>query len=213
MLSELINERDHLPISEEVQDITGIDDNMLEKWGLKDAHIIATLKNLAHMMERADYLMAHNGTGYDIPMLEAMYQRYSLEMPKKVWIDSMIDIEYPRNIKGRSMALLEHAHGFVNPFPHRALTDVLAMLKVATQYNLENMVAMAESPMMTVVAKLNPPNWRNQDQVDAFNKTKNKVAKSRFRWNPSNKTWSKQIHKILIDEGRLDYDFEWKVLD
>lgn len=33
ILSELVNEVDHLPISEEVEMITGINDQLLEKWG------------------------------------------------------------------------------------------------------------------------------------------------------------------------------------
>ncbi|MCR9204687.1 MAG: 3'-5' exonuclease, partial [Halobacteriovoraceae bacterium] len=132
IISELINEVDHLPISEEVEDITGIDDPMLEKWGAKGTKIHEILTSLAELMETSDYIMAHNGSGYDYPMLNAMFKRYDMQMPEKVWIDSMTDIEYPKKFQGRSLALLEHAHGFVNPFPHRAVTDVLSMLKVAS---------------------------------------------------------------------------------
>ena len=45
--------------------------------------------------------------------------------------------------------------------------------------------------------------------VSEFNEVKNKVAKSRFKWNPSTKQWTKEIHKILIDEGKINYDFEY----
>lgn len=209
IISELINEVDHLPISQEVEDITGINDSMLESWGAKGLEIHEILKNLSELMKKTDYIMAHNGGGYDYPMLKAMFKRYDMEMPEKVWIDTMTDIEYPSKLQGRSLALLEHGHGFVNPFPHRAVTDVLSMLKVASQYSLTRMGKMARSPMVTITAALKAPNWKDPAAVKEFNEIKNKVAKSRFRWNPSDKEWTKEVHKILIDEGKVQFDFEY----
>lgn len=209
ILSELINEVDRLPISDEVEAITGLNDEILDKWGAKGTAIHAILDRLSELMKEADYFMAHNGIGYDIPMLRAMFVRYDKEMPEKCWIDTMTDIEFPPKMHGRSMALLEHSHGFINPFPHRAVTDVLSMLKIAGRYSLERMVKMAESDMVTLVANLKAPNWKDPQAVDEFNSTKNKVAKARFRWNPKKKEWTKDVHKILIDEGKIKYDFEY----
>lgn len=211
ILSELINEVDHLPISEEVEAITGITDKLLDDWGAKGQEIHLVLEQLKTLMDKADYLMAHNGPGYDIPMLRAMFSRYGLEMPEKVWIDTMTDIEFPRFMTGRSMALLEHSHGFINPFPHRAVTDVLSMLKIARDYPIERTIALAESPKVTLVANLKAPNWKDPVAVNEFNAIKNRVAKARFKWNPSKKIWTKDIHKILIDEGKINFDFEWKI--
>lgn len=211
MISELVNEPDRLKISDELEDLTGISESICQKWGLTEKHIVPTLKNLAAMMDRADYCMAHNGTNYDEPMIKAMFKRFNVDMPKLVWIDTMVDLEFPKKIKGRSMALLEHAHGFINPFPHRAITDVLAMFKIAGNYDIKRMAMLAESPIVNIVAKLNAPNWRNANEVDQFNKIKNKVAKARFRWNPSNKTWSKEIHQVLLDEGKVNYEFDWVI--
>jgi DNA polymerase-3 subunit epsilon len=209
MQSELIDEVDRLPMSEEVTLITGIYDETLTKWGAKGSTIHQILGQLAALMEQADYLMAHNGPQYDIPMLEGMFKRYDIPMPQKQWIDSMTDIEYPKKIRGRSMALLEHEHGFVNPFPHRAVTDVLSMLKLASGYPIERMIKLAKSPVVTLVASLNAPNWKDQKAVAEFNAVKNKVAKSRFRWNPSTKQWLKDIPKVLLDEGKINYDFDF----
>lgn len=209
ILSELIDEVDHLPISEEVEMITGINDATLETWGAKGTAIHKILRDLLILMEKADYLMAHNGHGYDIPMLRAMFNRYDLEMPEKTWIDTMVDIEFPRKITGRSMALLEHSHSFINPFPHRAITDVLSMLKIASQYDLKRMSKLAESSRVTLVASLKAPNWKDPSAVQEFNDIKNKVAKARFKWNPSKKEWTKEVHKVLVDEGKIKYDFEY----
>jgi DNA polymerase-3 subunit epsilon len=210
-ISDLINEPDRLPISEEVANLTGISEELLEEWGLKGESIHASLHRLAALMDKADYFMAHNAHQYDLPMLEGMFKRYDLQMPEKPWIDTLNDIEFPSKINGRSMALLEHGHGFVNPFPHRAMTDVLSMLKIASQYPLTRMVKLATSPMVTIAASLSAPNWKDQEDVERFNKIKNKVARSRFRWNPSDKTWIKTIHQVLIDEGKINFDFEWYI--
>lgn len=211
MISELIDEVDRLKISQEVEELTGINDDILENWALKGEDIKRFLESFAKVIEKADYLMAHNSSGYDEPMLEALFKRYALEMPKKPWINTLTDIEFPRRMKQRSMAMLEHSHGFINPFPHRALTDVLSMLKIASQYDLGRMTKLAKSPMVTIAAKLDAPNWKNKDEVQEFNVTKNKVAKSKFKWNPSIKLWTKEVHQVIIDEGRLNYDFEWYI--
>jgi DNA polymerase III subunit epsilon len=213
ILSELIDEPDCLPITKEIEDLTGINNKMLKDWGLKGDHTKTFLRNVAGFMKRADYIMAHNGTSYDYPMLKALFERYEIEWPETTWIDTMFDIEYPDNIKMRSMWYLEHAHGFINPFPHRAVTDVLAMLKIASQYNLERMAAMAESPNVTIVANLKAPNWKNSMEVKMFNVVKNKVSKAKFRWSPEDKLWTKVIQKILLDENKINFDFDWYMED
>ena len=211
LISELVNEPDRLPISSEVQLVTGIDDDMLENWALKGEDIRKCLENLANLMNKADVIMAHNGGNYDFPMIKAMFSRYGIEMPNVLWVDTMNDIEYPPKISARSMAMLEHSHGFVNPFPHRAVTDVLAMLKVASNYSLDRMVTLAKSPKVTLTASLNAPNWKNKEEVEKFNVIKNKVAKSRFKWNPSTKKWLREVPQVLLDEGKIKLDFDYKV--
>jgi DNA polymerase-3 subunit epsilon len=211
IISELINEPDHLSITDEVQQLTGITDEMLDRWGRKGAELTAVLENLAKLIERADYLMAHNAKGYDLPMLRALFARHKVAMPQKLWIDTLTDIEFPSRIQGKSLALLEHSHGFINPFPHRAVTDVLAMLKIASNYDLTRMVKLASSPVVKIVASLKAPNWRNKEDVDAFNRIKHRVSKARFKWDTDSRVWFKDVHKILIDEGKLDYEFEWSI--
>lgn len=211
ILSELIDEADHLPIDPDTEELTGIDDTMLLQWGAKGEQIKAILQQLIDLCEKAEAIVAHNGGNYDRPMIEAMAARYGLIFPQKTWIDTGRDIEYPRKISMRSMAMLEHAHGFINPFPHRAVTDVLSMLKIFSCYDYERTLALAKSPVVTIVATLKAPNWKDVEAVAEFNRIKNKVAKARFRWNPSDKTWTKDIHKILLEENKIDFGFEWSI--
>ncbi len=209
IISELIDEADRLPISPEVFEITGIDDSMLKNWGQKNQEINQTLNKLEKLMIRADYIMAHNAKQYDLPMLGALFKRQGLKMPEKVWIDTMTDIEFPSMIQQRSLAILEHSHGFINPFPHRAVTDVLSMLKIASNYSVARMGKLAKSPICTIVAKLNAPDWRNHDEVAKFNKIKNKISRAKFKWDPQQKIWSKEIHSVLLEENKIHFDFEW----
>ncbi len=211
ILSELIDEPDHLPLDEDTTELTGIDDAMLADWGAKGKDIVSILEKLVLMISKADAIVAHNGGNYDRPMIEAMAERHGVKFPQKIWIDTGRDIEFPKMMKMRSMAALEHSHGFVNPFPHRAVTDVLSMMKIFSQYSYERIYALATSPVVSIVADLKAPNWKDQAAVAEFNRVKNKVAKARFRWNPSDKTWSKDIHQILIDEGKIDFGFDWSI--
>lgn len=211
ILSELIDEPDHLPIDEDTADLTGIDDKMLEDWGAKGEDIKKILEKLVRMIDSAEAIVAHNGGNYDRPMIEAMAKRHGVTFPEKTWIDTGRDIEFPKRMHMRSMAALEHAHGFVNPFPHRAVTDVLSMLKIFSNYDYDRTLSLARSPIVTIVAELKAPNWKDAKAVSEFNLLKNKVAKARFRWNPSDKTWTKDFHKILLDEGKIDFNFEWSI--
>ena len=172
IFSELMDENDRLPISSDIEELTGISDSLLALYGNKGEAITQKLHQLGEMMEQAHYLMAHNAKGYDSPMLKSLFRRYSLSMPSKTWIDTQTDIEYPKKIRTHSLAMLEHAHGFINPFPHRAVTDTLSMLKVAYSYDLDRMVQLAQSPMVTVIAQLKAPNWQDPHEVATFNKIK-----------------------------------------
>ena len=219
MISELINEADRLPISEDNTRITGITDEMLNTRGQinspvsreenEQLHFLlgieGVLDNLKSLMMEADYIMAHNGgaknrpgVGYDYMMLDAMFKRYNMEMPDTLWIDTLVDLDFPESVMthtrgGKSMMVLEHAHGFINPFPHRAVTDVLAMMKIASNYDIEPMIAMANSPTIELVWSMPYPNWKApQSEKDAFEAGKAKAKSSGFKWNADDKEWVKQ---------------------
>ena len=209
--SFLLDESGRPDMSEELVELTGITDAMLSNHGYKERDIPQKLDSLIQDIDSADYILAHNGRGYDRPMLEALFQRHGKTLPIKVWIDSSTDIEYPRSMKQRSLMALEHYHGFVNPFPHRAVTDVMSMLKITSQYNLDRMAELAASPVVELVAEFTPPNWNDSEEVEKFNRVKNKVAKSGFRWNPQKKIWSRRVHRLLLDENKFEFEFKTRM--
>lgn len=213
ILSEIIDENDRLPITEELEELTGLSEELIKEWGKKGQDIKNVLIQLTALIEKADCLMSHNARGYDCPMLTEMFKRYKLPFPDRTWIDSVTDIEYPTRFFHKSLMNLEHYHGFINPFPHRAFSDVLSMLKIASNYPWDRMQKLADSPRVNIVAKCSAPNWKNKEDVDRFQKIKSRISRAKFRWDPTDKIWSKQVHKILLDEGKLNFDFDWYISD
>lgn len=211
MMSNLVAEPDCPRITEENTRITGITNEMTAEFGMDP---VEAATKLTHLMREADCIMAHNGgsetrptDGYDYQMLKAFYSRYGIEMPRKLWVDTLTDLEFPQDILthtkgGKSMLVLEHAHGFINPFPHRAVTDVLAMLKIASNYSIDRMAEIAMSPVVELRWQRPYPNYRaSQEEKDSFNEAKDFVRAHGFRWNAEAKFWALKTRKILLDEG------------
>jgi len=211
MLSKLVAEPDCPHITEDNTRITGITNEMVAEFG---ANPSVVADELANLMEKADCIMAHNGgsfirptDGYDYQMLMAFYSRYGKVMPNKVWIDTLTDLEFPEEILthtkgGKSMLVLEHAHGFINPFPHRAVTDVLAMLKIASRYDINRMALLAQSPVVELVWSRPYPGYRaSPKEKIAFEEGKEFAKSNGFRWNPDNKEWVLKAKQVLLNEG------------
>ncbi|MCP4914641.1 MAG: 3'-5' exonuclease [Oligoflexia bacterium] len=215
IVNELINEKRDIELTQEITDVTGIDQEMLDEYGLKDGEILQFSKRLISLMESADYIMAHNGgshtrsdKGYDFQMLEAFFKRLELTMPKTPWIDTLIDLELPKEVllasRGqKNLTMLATAHEFINPFSHRAVTDVLAMLKIVSRYDLDQMIEYSKSPIVTCVwSSRYPSNNASQEVKDKFNREKDIVSKKyKFRWNAEKKIWTKDVLKIHLDNG------------
>lgn len=223
IFSELINEADHPPITEELVKITGITEDMLVKWGWQGEAIRGVVGTLNWMMNVADCVMAHNGKVYDYPMCCWLFERYGCQMPQKLWIDSSKDIEFNITSNGRSMDVLEYHHGFINPFKHRAIFDSLAMLKIASNYDINRLIQMASSPIIRIIADFNYPQRidyrkdavaeaeRHNREMDEFNRIKGMVKKAKFTYDQS--IWYRDERKLLLDEGKLKFEFPIKVLD
>lgn len=100
---------------------------------------------------RVDYIVAHNGTNYDKPLLLAELDRFGLPAPvlrALPWLDTRTDIPFPTEPDSRRLVHLATDHGFLNPFPHRAVFDVLTMLKVLSHYKLDEVIAYSKIPFI-----------------------------------------------------------------
>lgn len=198
--SEFINEPDRPKIdkSKVAADIT---DAMLDEHGMKlEPGFIPIFFDLfTNLFKDIKYIVAHNGNQFDKIMLRNFFDRYSKEFPNIPWIDTRTDIVYPKHCTSRNLTYLAGYHGFVNPFPHRALFDTMTMLRILSEYDIDEVIERKESPIVTLRANVSYVN-------------KELVKKKGFMWDPDSKIWYKDVKECDVTDEWLDgLDFGVKV--
>jgi hypothetical protein len=98
------------------------------------------------------HVVAHNGTNYDKTLLASEYTRHGCDdvLLRRTWLDTRYDLPMAESIETRKLPYLAAEHGFLNPFPHRAVFDVMTMLRVLSQYDMQAVLDLAAQPWMTV---------------------------------------------------------------
>jgi DNA polymerase-3 subunit epsilon len=134
-----------VPVSPFITGLTGITQSALTTFGYdsKDA-----LETVIDMMEQADAVVGQNVIRFDKRMLGSWASRHGLILPEKLWIDSRTDLP---GVESKTLTYMAADHGFLNLFPHSALSDVQTCLKIVTMYDIDVVVARAKEP--TVVLK------------------------------------------------------------
>lgn len=171
------------PVPDLIVKLTGITDTLLAEHG-EDATKVWT--EFEEFIKPAELFMAHNAPfdrGFVQNIIPAMAD-------PKLWIDSIVDVEYPEHIKTRSLTHLAAEHGFLNPFSHRALTDVLTMLEVVSNYDWNEVIANAKTPNVTMRAMV------------TFNDNQ-KAKTAGYRWDSDRKFWIKSIKETRTNEETL----------
>lgn len=181
-------------IPQEVTDITGITKDFLTAYG-KD--VKESLTALCEKLKDLDFIVAHNGLKYDRPLYYFSCRSNEVPSVDKTWIDTRLDIEYPKKVQTRKLDYLAYEHGFINPLAHRALTDCLSMWGIFMKYPIEKAIASAQSPLITIRADV------------GFN-TRELAKKQGYQWDGDKKIWVKEIRKINLDK---EYGHGFKVLE
>lgn len=186
-----------MPIPEETTALTGITTSMVLAHGVLEGVAVDYLND---MMGSAEYCMAHFGTQYDRPVWKAtLARKQEADESPEVWIDSSIDIVYPEAITTRNLRHLAADHGFVAPFGHRAVFDVLTMFKVASNYDWNQIIARAKEPTLYVQAQVG---FKDNQKAKDF----------QFRWHPESKAWWKGMKQSYFIEQRDKWDFKYNML-
>ena len=159
--------------------LTGIDDALLEKYGESPTK---AWDAFWEFQEEADMLLAHNA-----PFDRGFIEECCDGMKGRPWIDSCVDVEYPESISTRKLTHLAAEHGFVNPFAHRAMTDVLTMLQLVSRYDWDQVIENAKTPNVTMRAMVS----YEQNQ---------KAKGCGYRWDGTKKIWVKQVKEHRIDQ-------------
>ena len=172
------------------------------KFGMPDERAI---RQTLAWYQSADAAVAHNGPQFDRLLLKHWAESYGYDwQPDKLWIDTMCDIPYPENITTRKLTHLAAEHEFLNPFPHRAMFDVMTMMRILDGYDINEVVRVASSPTLTVEA-----------QVDREHKDWAKQRSFYAVWdNGSFVAWRKLVKECHLDTEReacKEVGFEIKI--
>jgi len=201
--SELVKEEDR-PVIDSSFDVSHITPEMIDNYGQDPEDIISSIDD---MVCKSDYIVAHNGLNFDQEMLQNFYKRYDHELSNEIWLDTRYHIDYPEMCKSRSLIYLMGYHGFVNPFPHRALFDVMTTLKILSNYDIHRVIEIAESPTIYLVA------------IVSFNR-KDEAKQAGYMWEPDVRFdfdqkqkgfWIKERKLAMFDESELEESFEVRV--
>lgn len=191
------------PLSEEISEINGLTNRLLLEEGLSfDSVVNEEFLGDLHGY-RPEYLVGHNGLEFDRAFLLAEFARGGHVDPffqDYPWLDTKHDIEYPKRFRSHSLTHIAAELGFLNPFPHTALADVLTMFRILTSFPLADTIKRSQSPAVVIRAL-----------VDYENKDKAKAR--RYLWESCNgkvypKAWVKKIKLCDLDQECLDAPFK-----
>lgn len=183
MISSLIHQP-HVKIPKEITELTGITDNDCLMFGVPPAKVFYQVKLLANM--QTSFLMMHNAK-FDMSFISKWLK---LDIPV---IDTLVDLPLdPRFHKRKDLLSLSATHGFLNPFSHRAVFDVLTMLKIASHYDFEEILKRVNSPTVTLIA-------------DVSYSDKDMAKRAGFMWNPDKRNWFKTVKKIDVIDTVWDF--------
>lgn len=189
--SKLIWDSEYPVSPPELIELTGITDEMLNSRGISPKE---GLEVLSKLMSEADHVVAHNGTLFDKPLYFNECARHAVDPQPKPWIDTRTDIPFPKKIKQRSLSALAGDHDFVNPFKHRAVFDVLTMMKVLGYYGIDEVIELSKQPLVHAIAKVS---FQDKDK-----------AKTRgYYWDGEKKIWFKPMKESLFAQEEAEAPF------
>ena len=177
------------PLPTEIEKLTGINDNYLNKFGVDLKQAIMSLANLT---ESCDFLVGHNAIEFDRKYLSRACKKYSISFPQKYWIDTMIDLPYSHSIKTRKLDYLAIEHKVPIVVSHRAVFDLWTTMQILKEYDITEIVERARTGFIKLIAKVS-----YEDREKASTKG--------FKWDSINKIWFKVIR--AYDAKNIQFDF------
>jgi DNA polymerase III subunit epsilon len=188
-------------ISKEIEEITGINQAMLEKWGITGEEAFSEIFRLA---DNCEYIVSHNGYIFDKPITESNVLRChdpSSTLKKKFydskWIDTLVDLPFPKKMNVRSLKYLAFDHGYIMNKAHRAMADVEAMIHVFSCYDWNQIQEILASPIETQIVKCE---W--------FEKEKHEELKNAgFKFDKPSKSWKRSERKYFSNMRKDQLSF------
>lgn len=177
-----------MPISAEIQAITGISSEMVKGKRLDQAAIEAMLADV-------DLVIAHNAA-FDRPFCEARIPAFE----RLAWGCSFADIDW--KAEGQGSAKLEYLALGKGWFyeAHRAEVDCHALLAVLT----EPLPQSGQTGLAKIMAASQAPSFRLQATQAPF-EAKDLLKARAYRWNAEQRVWATR----LVDEAQLNAELAW----
>lgn len=202
----LLKVREGTKISKEITAINHITDDMLKEFGRKPEIIYGNLTKVISKY-KVDYIVGHNGQRFDKPMLESNMARFDCTMPEDLkWVDTMTDIEYPKHYKSKNLTYLCAESGFLNPFPHAALFDTMAMMTLLRKHNIKEVISNLDSPCIVIEALVD---YDNRDKAGDMGFTWGRTA----TYVKFPRKWVKEIKENQLESYVKKCNFEINVLN
>lgn len=149
-----------------------------------------------------EYVVAHNGENYDKPLTLAEVERIgdSYEFTKLPWVDTRHDLPFEVEPKSRSLNHLALDQGFINHFAHRAVFDVMTMLKVMSKYDFEAIVQQSKIPWVVVRALVG---YDDRELAKARRYSWENLGERKYP-----KCWVKKIRETKLLEEQKEATFQ-----
>ncbi len=167
------------PVPKFITDLTGIDDALLQKFGEDPAKVWPEFNEFC---SQAEMLMAHNAP-FDMGFLAHQCPGFIV----KPVVDSSVDVPYREEIKTRKLTHLCAEHGFVNPFAHRSVTDVLSMMQISSSYDWKEIIENATATKVWMRAMVTK-------------EEKEKASSNGYRFNWEKKFWLKSVPESKVEQ-------------
>lgn len=180
-----------------MQRVCGITPEMLKEFGTPPQDGLSLVETLCNR-HAPEFIVAHNGANYDRPILISELDRHGLScnaLRSLPWIDTRTDLPFEQEPDSRKLKHMAGDHGFLNPFAHRAVFDVLTMLRVLSHYDIAKVVEYARQPSVVLRALVD---YAQRDLAKAQRYSWEKIGDKVFP-----KCWVK-----LVKEGQMPQEIE-----
>jgi DNA polymerase III subunit epsilon len=162
------------PLSDEIRQITGLDDELLKGETIP-------WNEIDHVFKNAHIVIAHNAA-FDIRFLRKYLPGF-----KAKFACSLKHIDWEsKNKKSRDLISLAAHHGFLNPFPHRALFDTATLFRIVADYIPE--ISQRSQYQYFKIAAVAAP----YDKKDL-------LKQRRYRWDADAKVWWRIVDETIME--------------
>lgn len=194
--NELVWDTDYPVLLPLIKDITGLQEDELLAHGIKPRDMLFKLMT---DIVKCSHVVAHNAP-FDKGFLEEEFRRQDIALPVLDWIDTSKHLPYPKSIQTRKLTHLCAEHGFVNILAHRAVTDVLSMLKIIQGYDPNQIIEMSKSKTIKIKAMVT-------------RETKDLAKDRGYRWDSPQIAWFKEILESQLNEEIRESPFKVVVIE